>query len=291
VSDLPISADVFTKPLDTLLIAMKNRLDREWPVAREADADSAFWLRAFVFAAGNSYHTVNYLCLEHGNGDSAPPVYALAVAPLARVILEAVASTIFLFDDLSSRLLWFRRSHARELAQGHEHLIESYGGDPKWKASITRQGALAASVGELAGLADSHAPVAHQKKLNWPTPLSMQKQMISPERKTRLKYLMRAFYGPLSTSAHLKGSGLTFSVLPMLLRSTDPRYKEFLHHRRSELVVVTAAMLTALLSELECELHYGHRTHLQYVWATLAELRLEAKELYQTHYRDRLSAA
>src|SRR5690348_10692932 len=95
-----LEADVFVPQLANALEALGNRLEREWPATIPEPPGSATLLRTLVLASGNTWRTVRYVCADLPKDPARKIEYALALVPLARVILEAVFTVVFLFEDL-----------------------------------------------------------------------------------------------------------------------------------------------------------------------------------------------
>src|SRR5713101_8280613 len=119
--------------IDRLLESVANKLEREWPQSITRSTPAAFMLLlGTVKVAGNTFKAIRFLCSEKSPDWRHRPEMALAVPPLARTILDALYTCIFLFEDLPTRAEWYMCSGWRELAEYIDRAKRDYGSDPVW---------------------------------------------------------------------------------------------------------------------------------------------------------------
>ena len=84
--------------IDRLLESVPNKLEREWA----APTKPAFAvILGTVTTVGNTFKTIGFLCVEKPRDWRHRPEMALAVPPLARTILDALYTCVFLFEGQS----------------------------------------------------------------------------------------------------------------------------------------------------------------------------------------------
>src|SRR5207244_2630765 len=103
--------------LDSLGVATFNKLEREWPSAVPAHKASSLVLRLLVAVSENTYRTIRYFCADKSDDGARKLQYALSAPPMARTILDALFTIIFLFEDLPARTAWYVRAGWREMEE------------------------------------------------------------------------------------------------------------------------------------------------------------------------------
>src|SRR6266851_3389136 len=104
--------------VDRLLESVINKLEREWPQTKKPPTKPAYTV---VFGTlqvvRNTFKTIKYLCSETSPDWRHRAELALSVPPLARTILDALYTFVFLLEELPSRAEWYMCSGWRELAE------------------------------------------------------------------------------------------------------------------------------------------------------------------------------
>src|SRR5436190_13306221 len=95
-----IPFEAFREQLDSLVEATANKLEREFPTPLRSDRDLGGLLRCLVLVSNNAYRTMRYFCADLPSDPSRKLEYALSGTPLARSVLEALFTVVFLFEDL-----------------------------------------------------------------------------------------------------------------------------------------------------------------------------------------------
>jgi len=280
--DVPFEA--FRDQLDTLVEATANMLEREFPRHLQTDRDLGGLLRCLVLVSNNTYRTMRYFCADRPVDASRKLEYALSATPLARSVLEALFTTVFLFEDLPARAAWFERAGWREQKELHARLVEEYGDDPDWRDYT-------ANIGQFVQEAKAWWHITPEEEADvrlikrWPIPSRMAKDPDTSEvRRTYLKYLEDWFYRDLSQDAHLSWPGLVRRVGYLL--STHPTEEERarLIKQKSDALMDATIMLLAMLTEISVELRFGLEQRLRYVWGVLRTLGPATEELYRRRY-------
>lgn len=126
--------------IDRLLQSVPNKLEREWPNSRTPPPFPAFTvLLGTVSIAGNTFKTIRFLCSEKSQDWRHRREMALSVPTLARTILDALYTCIFLFEDLHGRSDWYMGSGWRELAEYVERAKRDYGSDAVGRNTLSKR--------------------------------------------------------------------------------------------------------------------------------------------------------
>ncbi len=282
---LPFSA--IREKLDNLLVAMANLIDRCWPVKYADRIDLKLFLLGTVKITENTYRSIRYLCADKPEDVSRKLEFAVSVPPLARTILDSLFTVVYLFDDVDRRVEWFHKSGWREMFEEHERYKKAYGEDVAWAEYLDLQRTSVDYGRYEVGITDEEA--VNPKKIQWwPNPGKMTRDGGTPEDRTRyLNYLNDWFYKTLSADSHLSWPGFARRAAHFLNKDEDRRVN-LLRKYKSDCVVTSITLVLALLSEIECEFKFSRAERLKEVWNSLSEVFLEAKELFEFRYADRL---
>jgi len=281
-----IDAKVIQEPLDTLLIAASNKLEREWPTSIPCHPSSPLYLRAFVLVSRNIFRAMGYFCADKPPDPMRKPEYANAARPLARVILEIVFNVVFMLEDLSTRTERYEKAGWRSMAEDLEMFRKTYGDDPDWSPYLKTFGEHVKRGQEFFHLTDAEFenPTFIKK---WPSPGGMRDEA-SPELDSFLRYLRDWFYRNLSDDAHVNWVGLVRLGAGLLgdIDGIDTDWS--VAKQKSDTIATTVILLLVLLSELEITLGLGLGSKLPYLWRIMNEGWLAAKEVYLRRYDGRL---
>jgi len=280
--DIPFEA--FREQLDSLVEATANKLEREFPLHLRSDRDLGGLLRCLVLVSNNTYRTMRYFCADRPPDPSRKLEYALSATPLARSVLEALFTTVFLFEDLPVRAAWFERAGWREYKEMHARLVEEYGDDPDWRD-------YAENIGQFVEEAKVWWNITPEEEANvtlikrWPIPSRMAKDPNTSEaRRAHLKYLEDWFYRDLSQDAHLSWPGLVRRVGYLLSTHATEEERERLVKQKSDALMDATIMLLAMITEISVELRFDLEPRLKYVWGLLRTLGPATEELYVRRY-------
>jgi hypothetical protein len=282
-----IDAKVIEEPLDMLLTAASNKLEREWPASVPCHPSSPVYLRAFVLVSHNIFRAMRYFCADKPPDPSRKPEYANAARPLARVILEIVFNVIFLLEDLTSRTERFEKAGWRSMAEDLERFTKSYGEDPDWSPYLKVFGDHVERGREFFRLTE--AEFENPRSIpKWPLPRGMREQA-STEVAAHLQYLADWFYKNLSEDAHVNWLGLVrlgAGLMGDYGGVIDVDWN--LAKQKSDTLATTVILLLVLLSELEISLKLGLGPKLPYLWRIMNEGFLASKEVYVRRFDGRL---
>src|ERR1700679_274523 len=104
-----LDASVITEPLDSLISAMGNKIEREWP-ARYANIQGARELFLLtVRIADITSRSIRWLSAEKPPNPARIPEYCLSVPPLNRTILDNLFTVMFVLEDLPARCEWYHK--------------------------------------------------------------------------------------------------------------------------------------------------------------------------------------
>lgn len=169
--------ETIREPLDSLLVSIGNKLEREWPERWASIPGAAILLRAISKVAENTYKTIRFICADSPPDPSRKLEYALSVPPLTRTILDSVFTVVFIFEDLPARTEWFYKSGWRELYEEHQRYQNTYGSDQKWATWLAEKSALIENTKACWGITPEEASNPNTIKW-WPNP---GKNEIAPE--------------------------------------------------------------------------------------------------------------
>jgi hypothetical protein len=286
--NIPFAA--FREQLDSLILATVNKLEREFPKQPGSDQDSGGLLRCLVLVSNNTYRTMRYFCADIPEDPTRKREYALSATPLARTILEALFTTVFLFEDLPARTAWFQKAGWREYKEFHGRLVTEYGSDPNWQEYTAAIGAfIEESKSWWSITREEESGVSKIKR--WPIPSRMaQDSNTSEERRRFMMYLEDWFYRDLSQDAHLSWPGLVRRVGYLLVNRPQEQDFAILQKQKSDAMVDAAIMMLAMISEIGTTLRFGLSERLKYVWGVLRSLGPATEELYKKRYEALLQA-
>lgn len=273
----------FGPQFDTLVMAMGNKIDREWPARHAKHRGSKALIHQLLRVAENTYHTVRYFAADEPPNPSRKPQFALCISPLARTVLDSLFTTVFLFGDLPERTAWYYRAGWRELYEENVRLNGAYGADPDWTNWLKQHTAFVNKVRVDWGV--TAAEEANPKLVpRWPIPPQMALQSsLDADRKAYLEYLTDWFYRALSQDAHLSWPGLARTGAALMPRQevSDEQWRKM----KSDAVMTLVTLLLALVSELELELRYDLKERIKYVWGVTNPFWSVGNEVYTRFYQ------
>lgn len=261
--------------LDRLLQSVINKIELEWPRMTPPPSQAAFTVLAGTLRViRNTFKTIRFLCSEKSADYRHRPELALSVPPLARTMVDALYTFVFLFEDLPARSEWYVCSGWRELAEYLDRSQRDYGSNPDWAEYLgeawPKLGKLQATTGKSA--------VDLRKTPWWPTPPQMKKSAKKAETKDFFQYLDDWYYREFSSASHLSLPGLIQSAAPLI----DPNDgDEKIEQMRGYYFMQATILLVALYSEVEAETKIGVSNDLRYLWTMLMEHYPFAKEIYE----------
>lgn len=294
----PLSLDfaVIQQPLDSLLLAIENKIEREWPthLRNIQGAQKLFWLT--LKTANITYRSIRFLCADKPPDPSRKLEYCISVSPLNRTILDNLFTLLFVLEDLQARCQWFFKADWRETRIELNRYRSEYGSVPEWQGWLAKVAEHSDTGIRILSL--SAAEVAQPSSIpGWPNPGAMVNYNLSPKspippNRAFLKYLNDWFYADMSQQAHLGGSGLAKRAGYFLYDSSNEVERErHLRNYKYAQVGQTVALVLALTSELEAHFHFGLRERALYVWGLVAPVIVVAQELYDKRYSELLKSA
>lgn len=269
--------------IDRLLESVVNKLEREWPQSKTASTREAHLvLVGTVKVVGNTFKTIRFLCSEKSADWRHRAEMALTVPPLARTILDALYTFIFLFEDLPVRAEWYVCSGWRELAEYIDRAKRDYGSDAVWEGYFDRADANLAKMMSLIG-----KPSAELRSTRWwPTPQQMRRYVKDPATGAFFSYLDDWFYREFSQVSHITLPGLIHTAGALLDRADS---EEKIEQMRGYHFMQVVMLLTSLYSEVEAELKLGVAGDLKYVWEMVSQHYPLARQIYDKRgYASRL---
>jgi hypothetical protein len=275
--------DTIRIQLETVFIAVGNKLEREWPRKWSAYPEAAVVLRGTIAVTENTYHTVRILCADPHPHPSVRREFVVSVPPLARTVLDSLFTVVFLFEDLPSRIKWHLKSSWREITAETDRYRRAYGSDPTWSQWLSQRKAFLDQM-------KVDWKITTEEQANpaiipwWPTPGQMKRHNDTSQTRTDyLSYLDDWFYKELSSDSHLSWPGLAKRSMHFFNKDREHRDQD-LDKFRSDCFTVTVALALAVLSEIQVELGYDLKERLKYIWGILNPGFLMVRELYEYRY-------
>jgi hypothetical protein len=284
------------RPLDMLLTALGNKIEREWPknLADIKGARELFLITIRVSEA--TYRSVRFICADKPPDPFRKPEYSISVPPLNRTILDSIFTVIFVFEDLQTRCDWYFKAGWRDEKLEFLRYQAEYGSLQDWQSWLASFGAHCdAGVRELGiSAAEAAAPEVIE---SWPNPGRMVSYRVPqgaslPPTRQYLRYLNDWFYRDLSNQSHLGALGLMKRGGFLLHYDRhNPEIEAEVQKFKHAQIGVTLTLVLALASEVEAQLHFGLADRARYVWAILIDAIPLSKELYDKRYSELLAAA
>jgi hypothetical protein len=283
-----LDASVITEPLDSLISAMGNKIEREWP-ARYANIQGARELFLLtVRIADITSRSIRWLSAEKPPNPARIPEYCLSVPPLNRTILDNLFTVMFVLEDLPARCEWYHKAAWREERLELDRYIAEYGHLAEWQEWLGKLKAHSDFGIRFLGI--SAREVAEPSKMrSWPNAGAMSGYGLSPKvpaplGRVFMKYLDDWFYKDLSQQAHLGGTGLMKRASVLLPDRHDPERQAALRKNNYFWWGQTITLMLALASELEDYFKFGLRERTQYLWGLTVPVIVIAKEVYDKRY-------
>ena len=127
---------IIQDPLEMLLVATANKLEREWPF-RYQHVDSArviFFTRVRI--AISTYSAILYLCADSPKDPLRDPRFALAVPALVRSLFEELITIIFLVHDIPKYIPYLFKTGYKEDWLELQYCLKYKASDPEWSQYI-----------------------------------------------------------------------------------------------------------------------------------------------------------
>jgi hypothetical protein len=286
----PIDFSAIGEPLVKLLIALGNKLSREWPVKYQNVIGARELFVMHLRIAHLTYRSALYLGGDIPPDERRLPEFCVSLPVLNRAILDSLFTVLFILEDVPGRNAWFRESDWRESRLELERYVAEYGNLPEWKSYLEDLSRVCDMGLALTNL--SPAQTANPKTLrSWPNPGAMVSHGVSPNVplppvQAFMKYLNDFFYADLSQQAKLGGTGLSKRGAFLLdeirsLPGTDSQIKKYRYSQIGQAV----ALVLALVSEIEAHFNFGLRQDALFVWNLAAQVIVLVKEMYEKRYR------
>jgi len=213
---------------------------------------------------------------------------ALSVPPLARSMLDVLFNTVYVFDNLPSRVPQYYKGGWREIFEEYQRLHARYQSDPDWDQWLNGFHKMLDEKAILYGI--TAAERANPKSLPyWPTPGQMPKDSsLDARRRDQLLYLNDWFYKHLSAQSHLSLPGLAMRAGALIRHDGTELRDQHLDKQRSDQVLSSSLIALAFASEVEIECRFDLAQRLKYIWTILSSQFGMARELYDPWYATRL---
>jgi hypothetical protein len=285
---VPLDFREIRDELDNALVSVSNKLEREWPKGL-GNEDSQVIVVGLFRVALTTFMATRYVCASIPFDPSRKPEFVVAAPPMLRSVLDALATVVFLFEDLTERCEEFSRRGWKEDYDRALRYVAAYGDDPWWRPYLDQMNSEAARIRTLLNIRDEEVP----KLRRWPILGGMiSKDLKAPDRirdGERLKFLTYMndfFYRELSQEAHLSPTGLYHRAEVLLVDSrlwTD-EHRDALSRLRSDVYMVAILLILSLASELQNELRFEMGERLVRLWTRMCLHSKMFEELYEFRY-------
>ena len=195
-----------------------------------------------------------------------------------------------MLDDLIPRSLEYQRAGWRDLVEERATTKAKYGDDVVWEGYL---GLMDAQIDHMVNIFQiTPEEQANPVLVNyWGTPFRLTKRESAC--KTFLQFLEKSIYKDVSAHGHLTFAGMqkiSCFLVPDLLGDSVPEEKrkramQSLHFQQ---VSRTAIFFLAVATEIETYLKLGNHQSIDYLWVIFSEHVVEAREMYEFRYQNRV---
>jgi hypothetical protein len=279
--------------LDTLLEAVSNTLEREWPHGYGA-VDSPAIVIGHYRVCLIAFKTLRYFCADTPAVEpNRWPEFVVSAPPLVRSMLDALANIVYIFENLAARTVELAKRGWKEDHERAERYRARYGNDAAWTAYFAELAAEEPRVREL--LAIEHAEM--QQLRRWPSLGKMisatdRDRLGDDSRREFLTYLNDLFYREFSEDAHLSPPGLyrRSDVLLVERRLWTNRQREAVADKRTHALMTAMGLMFAISAEFSHDLRLGLNERIVRLWTRVNFYSSILKELYEQRYSTLLVA-
>ena len=285
----PLDFKLVEQPLDMLVAATANKLEREWPRALASIVSAREFFVINVRVTEITYRTIRWICADKPPDPFRRVEYGISVPPLNRTILESIFTTLFVLEDIPSRSKWFLKAAWREEKLELDRYVREYGGLEEWKVWLHRFSTHVEMGIRQIGISQNEV---REPELipRWPNPGSMVRYGIKkgqkvPPNRMFLHYLNDWFYRDLSSQSHLDGLGLMKRAGFLLSdyrrdEGTLTKLQQFKHDQ----VGTAITLVLALVSEIEAKFRFGLAERAKYLWKIIVDSMPVAQEIHEKRY-------
>lgn len=283
----------FHNPLFDILTTIANKIERE---ARDLDG-RAKGLRIFclshVRVARKTFESIEGLVFDRAHLALGTEV-AVALPPLASVIVESIFTLTYIFDEPPRRLPFFWHTAWASLAMEHHQLSSQYGARPEWQDQLEQLARQRDGWRDQLQKEGTPLPPEWLTDLaqasaegRWPAPAQMAIGCNDGWRNAVLSYLNTKLYAPLARSAHLTGIGM-HKQASLFIPSVDEASKSrLLDSYLSEAMTAILTLVTHYAIDAIPDQHLA--TRIIALWQT-DWLPPMTKAVYASCYKEKLSA-
>lgn len=122
----PLEYNVIGEPLNKLLLAVGNKLSREWPQRYSNVVGARELFVMHVRTSRMTYLSALYLAADKPADPLRLPEFCSSIPVLNRSILDSF-TIMFILEDVPSRIAWFWESDWRETRLELDRYVAEYG--------------------------------------------------------------------------------------------------------------------------------------------------------------------
>jgi len=282
-----------------LLANVGNQLEREWPRRYSQVGSGQMVLLQLVRLAVLNYKTIAFVCSDLKDGAVRDPRFCLATPALNRTILEIIASTLYLLEDLPRHADLFFKAAWRDEQETLAKYRARYAGRPRWDAYISTRTAGVEKLEESLRITDQEKQDIN-RVLRWPKLGKIIKRVRADypnsEALPYLEFLNDWVYRELSTQSHLEPKGLGemglfflgMADLQAISRQdrdgVDERLEFKLQEFRTNQVWTAVTLILSLATEIDSHFDYGLREKLAFYWTLFRAHSETVEEFHDERY-------
>ena len=275
-------------PLSEIVTTIINKVDRDKrsELLARSGGMCAFLL-GNIRVAWRTYQVIQALAKEHDKIGLGLEV-AVAIPPLARVILESMFSVMYVFEDPAGRLPDFWKKAWAAVAERHEQAVTDHGNDPRWADAIRFVAEQRA--GWEQDLAAQGTPLtaeqlASPSTVRWPNPGKMPRKCADPWRSDVLAYLDARYYGQLSIASHLSGTGILLQAGHLQTGASEHNQRRYISQQFAIAFTMMMSLVAVYAIDVIRERDFARRV---VEFCTKDGLPDDAKEVYARCFKDKL---
>ena len=282
-----------------LLVNVGNQLERQWPPRYSQVGSGQMVLLQLVRLAVLNYKTIAFVCSDVKDGAVRDPRFCLSTPALNRTILEIIASTLYLLEDLPRHTDLFYRAAWRDEQETLKTYRARYTGRPRWDAFISTRTAGVDKLEKSLRITDKEKNDIN-RILRWPKLGKVIRRIRADYSNstalTFLEFLNDWVYRELSTQSHLEPKGLGEMGLFFLGMAdlqaisgqdrdgVDDRLELKLREFRTNQVWTAVTLILSLVTEIDSHFEYGLKNKLAFYWTLFRAHSETVEEFYAERY-------
>lgn len=278
------------RPLDELLVAIPNLLEREDHELLRVNPSFREFLVLQIQGGIWLHKLVRFTIAEKPPDPLRHPELAATLYPTLRSQLELLMTLLLLLSDHPAQFIRYEKAGWAKASLKLDEEELRWANDPEIKPYLENERRFVAFARSRISLTDDEE--ADRKKLaRWPNPGRFKELVKSDDVKYTLEKLSVWLYDEFSAAAHFTPSG-TLDVGGRIQSLKEARGEEWERLRfmiRSEVGIRSLAILLATLSEIEAFFRFGQAEKLRRVWEMSANKIPFMEDVYSLRWKSRMA--